>query len=158
MKRRVFAILAAISLLLCLATVAFWISGATWSLTSLAKERRPVDGTRVGFVLGQGAVIVQVVRPGEDRTYEDVVLNRFLGFAYVRAVAYASGFPLQRLGLMDAVFVPFWFVALLSAVLPAWWAAPRVRAKLVTPEGHCRGCGYDLRATPERCPECGRLA
>jgi hypothetical protein len=35
-----------------------------------------------------------------------------------------------------------------------WWFARS--AKLMP--GHCDSCGYDMRATPERCPECGTVA
>jgi hypothetical protein len=51
--------------------------------------------------------------------------------------------------------VPHWSLALVLGVLPAawlWrWRVLRRRARV----GLCKSCGYDVRATPGRCPECG---
>jgi hypothetical protein len=43
----------------------------------------------------------------------------------------------------------------ITAVLPSIWLMTYRRRRRRFREGHCRVCGYDLRASPGRCPECG---
>jgi hypothetical protein len=54
--------------------------------------------------------------------------------------------------------VPSWFLVLLL-LMPAVLAIRRVgRTRARRVRGLCAACGYDLRETPERCPECGTIA
>jgi hypothetical protein len=50
--------------------------------------------------------------------------------------------------------IPLW----LCAMIPAIFLAISLRRRKKPLPGYCRTCGYDLRATPERCPECGTRA
>ncbi len=43
------------------------------------------------------------------------------------------------------------------AILPAFCAFRRHRSMVRAKKGYCQKCGYDLRATPDRCPECGTI-
>jgi len=51
--------------------------------------------------------------------------------------------------------VPYWSLLLICLLPTASKLLSWIRSRRLTKSGCCTVCGYDLRATPERCPECG---
>ena len=56
------------------------------------------------------------------------------------------------------VVVPQWLLVLLTLTPPAFrLGVTQRRRRNRLRQGRCLQCGYDLRATPDRCPECGTI-
>jgi hypothetical protein len=82
------------------------------------------------------------------------------------------GYPLGRIDREAAgmappmpfheVHIPLWMATGLAGLLPMARLGFRVRSAVRRSRrrrcGLCPACGYDLRATPGRCPECGMAA
>ena len=69
--------------------------------------------------------------------------HRLLGVRWKHFMVGAS--PMWQFGISHGL------LAALTAVMPIWWL---LRSRGPAP-GHCKACGYDLRGSPEACPECG---
>ena len=66
-----------------------------------------------------------------------------------------GGVAWQVRNFYSAVEIPWWSLLLLFALLPAARWLVHLRRRSIARRGACPHCGYDLRATPDRCPECG---
>jgi hypothetical protein len=115
---------------------------------NLSIGRDPLDGSDVGITASAG-------RPSSDWHWELAGLYyRHLIYPYTSRSR--GGAPYHW---MDReVWIPYWLLAILFAVSPAWWLIVTRRRRIQKQRrlnGQCIRCGYDLRATPDRCPECG---
>lgn len=166
---------AAVSLVLCVATVALWVRGyfvadhfylnhrrgqqqmirsASGVLTFEAKQsrhppRRREERPLVRFSHERGDWLGNY----DPKSYPS---NQWhhpwkLGpFGFVKVV-YPRG------GWMWRLNVQAWFLVALTLPWPAYRYGAILMRRWRQPAGHYLKCGYDLRATPDRCPECGAV-
>ena len=200
MRRRIFTILSALSLLLCVAVVAVWTRSHyvpdTFSRTTASPQADGSLRTRstwVTFADGECRVITWLAdySPGLIQRYRTPpaaeplhwrsdphyrylwrdyvgtggVQRKWegLGFAYLvhpgDSTGSIPGTVPPATALMTGTFAkaPLWPISMATILLPASWAARRCKRFRLMRKGRCPSCGYDLRATPERCPECGAV-
>jgi hypothetical protein len=63
-------------------------------------------------------------------------------------------------GLDITIYLRYWLLTLVFAISPMielQRLLSRRKQTLRQLRNHCANCGYDLRATPDRCPECGTV-
>jgi|SRR5579884_4439484 len=178
MKRRLVTIAAPVSLLLCIATAWLWArtshdsgelifvrmrsdgtignygiisNGGRLLLMSLVDEGMPVGHPDSHWVVRFETGDQSVVDVADGPTVRDAVHDfghEFHGFGFVDEHTAAERFA--------TVMAPHWFALLLFASGPTFVAVARwSRAARRQRRGLCVRCGYDLRASHERCPECG---
>ena len=153
MNRRLFDILSAVSLLLCVATMAVGIR-SIWVATLW------------GYFGKGGNLIVSSSHGCIGAHYMPPLSRGVKPFVFAEAPGRDAGgnFRWNRLGFDGYIYIgeqrsglviPDWFICSITAVLPFLWYRSYRRNRHRKLKGLCPKCGYDLRASKDRCPECG---
>jgi hypothetical protein len=163
MRRKLFTFFSAVSLLLSLGVCGLWVRSYAVADTFVSARSGGISlKGRVAVLRGYGAFPDSDSADRGHAEYNPDQLNHDVAIAFSGSREWALGdfFSFRRRiqpgGGQAIIVVPHWVVAALAAILPALWAVRHYRRR-GWGRGRCPSCGYDLRATPDRCPECGAL-
>jgi hypothetical protein len=191
-KRRLFTLLAALLLVLCILTITMWlrsylfpnVSGVNitgirvdswWGciffsrVTPPPKIRFEFETPTIGGHRPPGHGISPARPPNFRETVGMIItldapqLKNGFGFHHgwypintTRFIPRAKPNTTNTTTFWDFRVIPYWSMFLAEILLPLRWIWAVRRQQFARKSGHCLRCGYDLRATPDRCPECGR--
>ena len=165
MRRRLFNLVAALSLLLCVAACVLWVRGYFRGDRVGYRWAEPGTGAQRDVSLACMAGQFSLTRSRVDLPGLSVEPGWHFEPRYARPGYDMDGgvFGIEHRTVnapgrwLSEIRVPIWTAALALAVPPALAARNRRRDKLRAAAGRCAACGYDLRASLERCPECGTV-
>jgi hypothetical protein len=159
MKRRLLNLLTMLSLLLCVAVAVLWVR-SYWRNDALEFSHR---GSKLQLVSVAGRLRLDNAPQLDTEwarhvaTLEKTLLPRH--HTMVRERNEASRPANVRRSLTSTSYfeysVPTAVPALAAGLLSSVFLGRVLLARRRNHVGTCRACGYDLRATPGRCPECG---
>ena len=179
MKRRLLNLLTAVSLVLCVAVMVLWVRSWWW-----VDGYSHVTPDRCWTFFSDRGLVRATLYEDSPRHLRGWVGETFpaqTGMNGLRAELTLCDPAWPRLGIgyyesrteagdgawryggrrYRSWIVPYWLLATVFAppaaagVVGAWRA---IRARRHRAPGLCMRCGYDLRGTPQRCPECGTVA
>jgi hypothetical protein len=157
LARTLFTLCSTASLLLCVAACTLWVRSyhrldAINLVTSDRSLAIAAPTARLWFVYDTRPPLYAVSPDATPFRDIDAVAPGWTGIRRTGAIWWT------HTPILTAVVVPTWMVAGLTAALPALWLAGRWCRRHRERAGFCASCGYDLRASPGRCPECGTPA
>ena len=169
MKRRLLNFVTTLSLVLCAAACVLWVRsyfvGEQIGWQRSVPQAGEVRATFVVSAAGGLSIKFYSVAVADGSAQSAGVKSSAEREPVIRWVTHSPRYPWASgprpwsLGFQSssrAAVVPYWFLVFTAAVLPALRLALAVRhGRRRRRIGLCPTCGYDLRATPGRCPECG---
>jgi hypothetical protein len=165
LARHLFTLCSAMSLLLCVTLCVSWVRSTVMEewlhyCPKPAGDQRPMLRTWTarsasGSVWCETATHLAVTIGAPSSTDDLARAPTMIGWSRFGFAVIRKRTPEQD---WDIRAIQYWLLALVSAFTPGAWFTRALRRKHRHHRyraGLCPACGYDLRASRERCPECG---